>query len=418
MKTAIEFKNVSCGYHSTTVLDNINFQINEGEMIAVLGPNGAGKTTLFKALTGLLRPTTGIINIFSNPPHTLSAQKRSALIAVVPQELETPMAFNVEEIVMLGRTASLSRWATPNREDHRIVERCMVYTDIADLRDRPLSELSGGEKQRAIVAMALAQEPKIILLDEATSHLDMNHRFEVMQIAKRLNSEEGVTVLMCSHDLNLAAEFCDRFLLLDHGRVVANGSSSDVLTERILSDVYHCDVRVQQHVGSGSVTISPAHRLTPTRAGQGIRVHLVAGGGSGEELMRRLILAGYEVSCGVLNNGDSDTEIAHALGVKTTLEAPFSPISNEALQRSLEAASSADVIIVCDVPFGPGNVANLKIAEHAGRQKKPVLIAGSIEKRDYTHNKAASAISTKLLAAGARTWHGIPEVMKQLPQSK
>lgn len=260
MSSALTFKAIRAGYRNTVVLNDLTFDIPEGEMTAVIGPNGSGKTTLLRVATAFIKPMDGAVSLFDRNADTLPPAERARLVGVVPQSVETPMDFTVGEIVMTGRTASLSRWRQPSAEDRAIAERAMAYTDTADMKNRSFAALSGGEKQRAVIAMVLAQQPRMILMDEATSHLDMNHRLEVMEIVERLNREAGVTVVMVSHDLNLAAEFCRRLLLLDNGRLAADGAPENVLTERILADTYHCDVRVGQDQTDGSLLIKPVRR--------------------------------------------------------------------------------------------------------------------------------------------------------------
>ena len=403
MTAAIEFECVAAGYPGRTVLHNLSFSITPGEMVGILGPNGAGKTTLFRTLTGLCRPASGAVRIFGRATDRLAAAERARLIAVVPQEVEASVAFSVEEVVMLGRTAGLSRWSAPTPEDRHIVERAMAQTDVIDMRHRSVTELSGGEKQRAIVAMALAQEPRIILMDEATSHLDMNHRLEIMEIVERLNREHGVTVMLISHDMNLTADFCRRVLLLDHGRLFADGTPDQVLTEDRLRHVYHCDVRVQRDAADGAISILPARRLREPPDGHRAAVHVIAGGGCAVELFRRLTLAGYRVSAGVLNDRDTDTEAALALGIPTATEKPFSPIGREALQKARELAADAEMVVVCGVPFGPGNVANLEIAEAAMAAGRRVLLLDGIEDRDYTPGREAVSRCGRMSSAGAET---------------
>ncbi|MDD4872962.1 MAG: ABC transporter ATP-binding protein [Kiritimatiellae bacterium] len=417
MKTVLEFRNVSAGYHSVPVIRNLDLTVTEGQMVGILGPNGAGKTTFLRCITGLCSPMTGIVSIFGSDVTRLPAAERARLIAVVPQELEIPASFTVQEIVMIGRTASLNRWSQPSLCDVKIVERAMVYTDVADIKHRPVTELSGGEKQRVIVAMALAQEPRMILMDEATSHLDMNHRLEIMQIIERLNIEKGVSVIMVSHDLNLTAEFCQRIILMDRGKIAADGKPSEVLTENILSTIYNCNVRVQKNQANGSVCVLPAPRLTSAHSGRGITVHVVAGGGCGEEILRRLNLADYTITSGVLNKGDSDAEVAGVLGIPTVLEKPFSPVSRDILDKALVMAESADIIVVCAVPFGPGNAGNLELAEQALAKGKQVFLIDGISQRDYTYNREATTRAQKLLQNGARVFQNIPELLKALPTS-
>ena len=411
---AIQFDNVSGGYKHHQVFSNLSFAIEQGSMTAIIGPNGSGKTTLLRAVTGLLDRVTGDVRVFGRSINSMSPPERAALVGVIPQETHTPMAYSVEEIVMMGRTHALSRWHMPPPEEQRIVEQAMVYTDVISMRHRPFPELSGGERQRAVIAMVLAQQPRIILMDEATSHLDINHRLEIMQLIERLNKEEGVTVLMVSHDLNMAAEFCDRLLMVDEGRLVADGESADVLTRETIRSVYHCDVTIQQNPQSGSVMVVPSPRLSDGLIGKGITVHIIAGGGCGGEVLRRLNLCGYTVTCGVLNKGDSDADAAAALELETSLEKPFSHVEEEALASANKLAETASAIIVCRVPFGPGNVANLDLAIRAIDRGTAVLLAEGIESRDYTPNHQASRLAAELRQKGAKEWQSIADLLQLL----
>lgn len=415
MSPAFEFEHVSAGYNRTTVLRDMHFAVAEGEMVALLGPNGAGKSTLLRVLTGLHQPSAGKVRIFGQDVCRLQALDRSRLIAVVPQELKTPMAYTVEELVLMGRAALLNPWQAPTAADRLVVERAMVYTDVSDLRDRPLEALSGGEKQRAVIAMALAQEPRVIVMDEPTTHLDLNHSLEIMQIIERLNRNQRVTVLMTSHDLNLAAEFCQRLILMDHGALIADGAPSEVLREDVLRDVYHCDIRVGQEPHTGAVLVLPARRLTEPQAGRQLRVHVIAGGGCAGELLRRLSLAGYRISCGVLNQQDTDAQVAEALGVDVVLEKPFSPIGMAALEKAKNLAADAEVVIICEVPFGPGNLVNLEIADQALQRGGRVLINDHLlENRDYSPDRQALAWIRRLMETGATPWRQINQALDVL----
>jgi len=412
---AIHIENVSASYRDTPVLHDLTLAIEAGELVGILGPNGAGKSTLFRVLTGLHKSTGGAVRIFGRDVLALKAGERARLIGVVPQSVETPVAFTVEEMVMMGRSSILGRWSSPSAEDRRVVERAMVYTDVATLRKRPVTALSGGERQRAVVAMVLAQEPRIILMDEATSHLDINHRFEIMQLIERLNADQGVTAVIISHDLNLAADFCRRLILLDHGRIAADGTPAAVLTGDLLRQVYHCEIAVQHDPQSGLVNVTPARHRPGSASGQGIRVHIVAGGGAGEELMRHLALCGYTISAGVLNQGDNDTGTAQALGIQMALEKPFSPISAEALGQARTLAGQADVVVLTDVPFGPGNLPNLDLLEDAMRQKRRVLVLTGIDQRDYTPDHQAVHRVRALVAQGAVECRDVADLVAHLP---
>lgn len=412
---AIGLNGVTAGYGGTPVLKNISLSIAEGEITAVLGPNGAGKSTLLRVIAGLLRPAGGEAGLYGRDLSGIPAHERARLLAVVPQELYTPMAFTVREIVEMGRAGSLPPWRAPSERDRCAVECAMAYTDVLELGDRPYNELSGGEKQRASVAMALAQEPKIILMDEPTSRLDMNHRLEVMRIVERLNAEKNVTFLITSHDLNLASDFCRRLVLLDRGRVAADGEPAVALREDLLKEVYHCAVRVIREKETGAFLVMPERRPAQGRRESGLRIHVVAGGGCGAELMRSLVLGGHSVSCGVLNQGDTDALAAAALGIETALEKPFSPISRQALECAMALAEKAGAVALCETPFGPGNLANLEILERALRLGKTVLINDrDIETRDHTGSGAAADAMREMLRRGALPWRNVHEAAAAL----
>lgn len=415
MHPAIQLDKVTARYKDHAVLQDLSMTIQPGEMVGILGPNGAGKSTLFNVVSGLLAPAPGTVRIFGADLRRTPPRERAKAIAVVPQELDIPVPYTVEEIVMMGRTVSLGRFSSPGQHDRQAVERAMVYTDVADIRHRPLNELSGGERQRAIVAMVLAQEPRIILMDEATSHLDINHRLEIMQLVERLNREEGVTVMMISHDLQMAAEFSRRLIVLHNGQIAADGTPATVLTPEMLRRVYNCDVCVCQDPQSGGLSILAAPRLPAAGTGKGIHIHLVAGGGSGEAILRRLALCGYTVSGGVINRGDMDAEVGEVLGVKMALEKPFSSISREALQEAQHLAATADAVVLTPVPFGPGNLINLELLATALAAGKPVFIATGIDERDFTPARDAVRQTKMLLERGARPYQDVAELLTLLP---
>jgi iron complex transport system ATP-binding protein len=412
---AIACSDLTAGYGRTPVLREVTLAVASGAMTGVLGPNGAGKTTLLRCLTGLCRPTGGDVRLFGEDASALAAEARARLVAVVPQELEMPLPFTVEETVRVGRTAHLGRWGRPTARDAEAVERAMTYTDVADFRHRRFSELSGGEKQRVLIALAVAQESRILMMDEATSHLDFDHRVEVMQLVERLNREHGTTVLLTSHDLNLAAEYCSRLLLLDQGRLVADGTPREVLTPETLRRAFRCDVRIQCDPATGSVTVVPARRLSAGRSGRGVRVHVLAGGGCGEVVLRQLVLCEYAVSAGVLNRGDRDAEAAQALGIPVAFEKPFSPIGDPALAEARRLAADAQAVVLCDVPFGPGNVANVGLAEAARKRGAAVFVMEGIQTRDYTPAREAVRRVEALLTAGAVSFRSVADLLDLLP---
>ena len=413
---ALTFREVSAGYKHRKVLDNVSFSVMEGEFVSLIGPNGCGKSTLLKTAAALLKPLSGVVELFGQDVHRIKPAVRASLLGVVPQKIESPMAFTVLQIVMNGRISSMGRWGALSSRDNDLVERSMIYTDVFGLRDRYFTELSGGEQQRVALAMVLAQDPKIIMLDESISHLDINHRQEVLQILMNLNRENQMTILLVSHDLSLSASISDRFLLMDSGRLIKAGIPAAVLMPDLLSSVYNCDLRVQQDPYTGNLQVSGAVDSLNRRKKLNRSVHVIAGGGSGIELYRRLLIEGYEVTTGVLNRLDSDAEAARALNIEVVLEQPFSPVGNEAIAEALKMIDKADNVILSQVPIGSGNLVNLQLASEALKRGKTVLLAKGIADRDYTEGKAALQLVNGLLTDGAIGWQSIQELMLQLQQ--
>ena len=411
---AIELQNLSAAYRESDVLHDVTLAVAEGEWLALLGPNGAGKSTLLRVITGLLPARTGTTLLGGRDIRTISGTERARLVAVVPQEISTPLPFTVGELVALGRSSAHGRLARLGAADRRAIERALAYTDMLDLRDRPFAELSGGEKQRAAIALALAQETSILLLDEPTAHLDLNHQWEILQLLDRLNRECKLTIVMTSHDLNLAAEFCSRLALFDHGRLVASGAPAEVLREERLREVYHCDVRVRQESGRAP-EVRPERRPQLAAGGRAKKVHVLSGGGSGAELLRWLVLTGHQVSCGPLNMGDSDAQAATALDVRAALEKPFSPLGTEVLDAARRLTAEAEMVVLAEVPFGSGNVALLALAEEALARGARVLVnTRNLEQRDFTPQHTALPRLKGLLAHGALSWQHADEVFQTL----
>jgi iron complex transport system ATP-binding protein len=238
-------------------LDKLAFHVAAGEILGIVGPNGSGKSSLLKILSGLLPVGEGDVLLGG-----LSLQKRSQtdiarLVAVVPQEYVQVFPFTVAETVLMGRFPHRAgRWwsmgiGDETASDLVCAHQAMVDTDVLSLADRLVSDLSGGERQRVVIARALAQEPKILLLDEPTAFLDLQHQIEICSIVRRLKEERGLTVVLVSHDLNLASQYCDRILMLKAGALFRLGTPHEVIGVDALRAVYGCDVLIDRHPESG-----------------------------------------------------------------------------------------------------------------------------------------------------------------------
>jgi iron complex transport system ATP-binding protein len=239
----IELRGVTVELGGRPVIDGVDAVVADGEWLALIGPNGAGKTTLLRAIARLV-PFAGEIRLDDRPSTDLPRGELARLVAVVPQEPSTPPWMTVAEYVLLGRTPHLGPLAKEGARDREAAARAIARLDLLRFVDRRLGTLSGGEKQRVVVARALAQEASIVLLDEPTAALDIGHQQQALELLDGLREESGLTLVAAMHDLTLAAQYADRMLLLDAGRVVADGPPVDVLTEASIAERYGAAIAV------------------------------------------------------------------------------------------------------------------------------------------------------------------------------
>jgi iron complex transport system ATP-binding protein len=239
----IELRGVTVELGGRPVVDRVDADVADGEWLALIGPNGAGKTTLLRAIARLL-PFTGQIWLDGRPSADLPRGELARLVAVVPQDPSTPPWMTVAEYVLLGRTPHLGPLAKEGVRDREAAARALARLDLLPFTDRRLGTLSGGEKQRVVVARALAQEASIVLLDEPTAALDIGHQQQALELLDGLREESGLTLVAAMHDLTLAAQYADRMLLLDAGRVVADGPPVNVLTETAIAQHYGAAIDV------------------------------------------------------------------------------------------------------------------------------------------------------------------------------
>ena len=252
----IEVNSISFRYHEDWVLQNISFRVERGEFVGVIGPNGSGKTTLLKILYRLLAPQNGEILFELVPIKKMDRTDIAKRIAVVAQETHLLFPFTVLETVLMGRSPYLGDLMFESEKDLEIAKKAMEWTKILPFSERPMDELSGGERKRVFIARALAQEPEVILLDEPTVNLDIHHQIDFLDLILTLNRERGLTIVMASHDMNMASEFCDRLILLQGGRIYKMGTPEEVITQENIESVYGCGVWIDQHPISGMPRIS------------------------------------------------------------------------------------------------------------------------------------------------------------------
>lgn len=246
MDPIIKAKDLGFAYTDEMVLQGVSFEILPGEFLSVIGPNGSGKTTLLRLLYGQLSPLEGVIYLNGTPISNISRRNLSQTIAVVSQMPRFHFELTALELVLMGRSPHMGLLAFEGKEDLEIARQAMALTDVSDFKDRNIFSLSGGELQRVVIARALAQKPQAMLLDEPTSYLDIKHQINICQLLKRMNKDQGITIVAVFHDINLASYFSDRVMVMKEGRIHGIGTPEDVITKETLELVYDCHVVVDE----------------------------------------------------------------------------------------------------------------------------------------------------------------------------
>lgn len=397
----IQTSNLHFAFNSTPIFNGLDLQIERGEILSIIGPNGCGKSTLLRLLRGHLRPQAGDIRWDQTPLTQISSRRLARQVAMVPQTTHVDFPFTVREMVAMGRYPHRQGlFSLSSVDDGKAIQEALALTDVVELAERQVTQLSGGELQRVLLARALAQNTPVLFLDEATSHLDIDHRLELAELLVRLNRDQHKTIVQISHDLDLAAAISHRILMLSaHGEVVALGSPAQVMTSINLHRLFRVDLRVETNPYTGTPQITPLIN-TRTRQLQHLKIHLFCGGGSGRILLRRLHLAQANLSVGPLNQGDSDHTTALALNIPTIEELPFQPYSAPIFKQTRQQITKADICVVATNWWGEGNSGCLDLALEAQELSKVVYLIDPQQKNDFTDGHAWRKIE-KLLQQGA-----------------
>jgi len=395
----VKLRDVTFSYNGKKALRKISFSLREGDFVGVVGPNGSGKSTLLKIIDGILVPHEGEVLFKEKPVQKYDRKSLARKIAFVPQNFNLDFEFTVEEVVEMGRYSRKGRWEKFSPSS------LMEKMGISDLKHRFFPELSGGERQKVILAQSLAQEPELLLLDEPASHLDVSYQLKLFDFLRELN-KEGLTILCVIHDLNLALLYFDELIMLSEGEIVASGKSDKVLTPERIESTYGIRAYIHRHAGRTFLTFSPK-----LRGKRKEKIHLICGGGSGSFLMRELAERGFSVSLGVVNALDSDEVLGRELGLTMAVEAPFSSITEEAFKHNLELIEQSELVILTRVPFGPGNLKNVEAAVEALKKGKKLWVVGKdLKERDFT-GKATEMLTS---VEGVVFFESEKEVVKEL----
>ncbi|MBV0924979.1 heme ABC transporter ATP-binding protein [Halomicroarcula limicola] len=340
------------------ILSGVDLAVDCGSLVGLVGPNGAGKTTVLRTLRATLTPDEGAVRVAGERLADLSARAVSQLVASTPQTTTLSFEFTVEQAVEMGRTPHLGRFDRADEADREAVQAAMERAEVARFADRAVTSLSGGERQRVLLARALAQATPVLLLDEPTANLDINHAVRTLELASSLVAE-GKTAVAAIHDLNLAARYCDELVLLADGEVRAAGAPRDVLTTETLGDAFDAETLVTGQPGFDAPLVTPLADRDPVDA----HVHVVGTGTQAAAAVARLVAAGLTVSVGVVPAGDAAAERATELDCEAVTVPPFAGVDEHSRERASELAREADAAVLA----GDAGDANQSVVAAARR---------------------------------------------------
>lgn len=392
------------------ILDDVDLTVDSGELVGLVGPNGAGKTTLLRAIRGTLAPDSGQVTIAEEAVDDLTSKAASRLVATVPQDTSVNFEFTVREAIEMGRTPHLPRFGTMREADYEAVEQAMERTDVMEFADRPITEISGGERSRVLLARALAQSTPLLLLDEPTASLDLNHQLKTFDTVSEL-VDTGRAAVAAIHDLNLAARYCDRLVVVAGGGVLADGPPEAVLTGTTLRTAFDADAVVTRNpvTDKAHVTALSGPKQRPNAEPDGgsndgvpiagfDRVHVVAGGGCAGPLLSALSRSDVETTVGPVAAGDTDAEVAEALGMETVQVGPLEGVDDELADRTEGLAEAADAVVVADVELTVGLVPVLQAVQEVD---VPVVCVESRALKTRVVSERAGRLYRSLGADGA-----------------
>lgn len=369
------------GIDGRQLLKNINLTVGKKEFVGLIGPNGAGKSTLLRCINGI-NTATGEIKIAGHNLSELDSRQVAQLVGYMPQDAQIAFDFPAIDVVLAGRYPYLSWRKNLTAQDYEIAKKCMEYTGTDKFANTPINQVSGGELQRILFAKVLAQETDILLLDEPTSSLDISYQEDIFKYSSQL-CQQGKTVIMAVHDLRLAAQFCTRLVLMEQGKIIADGSPQDVLTEENLAVAYGIQTRVFENRVTGMIDLYSYDKCAKEAA---LQLHIIGGGGTAAQIMRQSFDRGYILSGGVFHEGDSDLECAKVFAVDAVSCVPFTEIDEQAQRDNIKKIAAADITVLCNIAVGRYNLANLTAADHAA--KLVIIEDTEFADRDYTGGAA------------------------------
>lgn len=344
------------GYDRTPVVKNITITLERGEILTLIGPNGAGKSTLLKSIAGQLKPMGGVICLDKQELTQLSREQCARQMSVLLTERLRAELLTCEQVVETGRYPYTGRFGILSRQDHRVVEEAMELVRVLDLRERLFTQISDGQKQRVLLARAIAQEPELLILDEPTSYLDIRYKLEFLSILQRLCKCKKMTVILSLHELELARRVSDQLLCIREGRAYRFGTPEKIFRQGTVAELFDITTGSYDEQTDGLELAAPQGEP---------QVFVIAGNGSGREIYRMLQRKGIPFATGILYENDLDTPVAHALAAQVVEAAAFEPVDGKCLTRAKKLIDACQTVICARKQFGSLEQANSELYAYA-----------------------------------------------------
>lgn len=362
MSGVIRTEQLNVGYENKTVIRNVEIEAMRGQTICLIGPNGAGKSTILRTLSGMLAPVDGTVYIGQEDISKVTPRELSRTMAVVLTEKLGVNMTTAYEIVAMGRMPYTGFFGRLKEHDREVVRSCIQIVGAGSIAARNFKSLSDGEKQKVLIARALAQEPKLIILDEPTSHLDLKHKIEVMRILNKLSAERGLTVILALHDVDIAVKNCQFVLLVKDGEIVAKGRPEDVIQEDTITKLYDIEgANYDSTLGCMEICNEAEHE-----------VYVAAGAGTGAPAYRLLSRMGIGVATGILYENDIDHAVAHSMKLTCVKQKSFQPIGEEQKRMAWELIRTSRFVVDTEFPVGPYDMVNAELLRQAAQEGIPV----------------------------------------------
>lgn len=354
--------NLSVGYDKKVVVSDINIEVKNGEILCLLGSNGAGKTTILRSLSKLITPIRGEIYLNDADINHISRKTLSKKMALVLTNRLLGDLMTVQDVVNMGRYPYTGFFGNLSKKDLIMVDDSLESVNALHLKKRYFDELSDGEKQKVLVARALVQEPEIIILDEPTTHLDIKHRLELMNILKKLSKEKSISVILSLHEIDIALKSCDKVVLVKNNKVIAYGQPEDMVDENMINSLYELEDKNFNSL-LGAVEISNKSKN---------EVFIIGGGGKATPIYRAFTKRGIGIYSGIIHENDVDYEIGRTMGIKLFTEKPFESISDESFDLAIRNLNNSKIIIDTGFSVGETNKRNIDIIKEALKLDKKV----------------------------------------------